>query len=286
MLTFAKIGLVGLVLLSSKMANAEASESCLAGNFFDEKTKVCRPCRPGEYQPKKGMKTCHKCPDNKFTHIAEGAKSVEDCIDEESFRCGPDFINALEQELKCNAKNPKGYCCNYWGWCGEGKENCECKNCTNYRKLPTTNYNNDSDQDETDSDDDKTSATSTTSDCQSKICIDYTTGLRNNPAHLAMTEIYRYDTTFVKEEDKNGRYLYKSIAKDDKKKKPKYAIWWDKGIWMVGEYDKRYTLTAFAVARSDEKCPEKINYIWRYYQSYDKTFRDAGEGMSVYDVNC
>jgi len=227
MLTFAKIGLVGLVLMSSKMANAD-------------------PWIRDDYR-------CH-------TDIKP-------------------LKNSLEQIAECNTSS---HFCNKDGWC----------------QLKTTKDTRDDDddtkdkankpsQDETDSDDDVTNPPSTTSDCQSVICIDFTSGNRYHPAYMALGEIYRYDTKFVIEKkDQNGRNLYKSIAKNDKKKKPKYAIWWKNGIWMVGDYEKRDTLTAFAVAQSDKKCPEEINYIWRFYRSYDNTFIDAGEGMSVYDKNC
>jgi len=210
MLTFAKIGLVGLVLLSSKMANANQLQ--------------------------------------------------------EDYRCNAD----AKQPAECN---PLTHFCNKWGWCELHKKDDDDIN-DKKKKKP---------RDETHSDDDVTDTPSTTSDCQSVICIDYTKGARYHAAYTALADIYRYNTKFViEEEGKNGRHLYKGIAKDDEKKKPKYAIWWKKGLWMVGEYDKRNTLTAFAVAKSSEECPEKINYDWRYYYSYENAFKTAGEGMSVY----
>jgi len=274
MWTFAKIGLVGLILLSSKMANAE---ECLAGNFFDEDTSRCLPCRPGEYQPEKGMTKCLKCPDNKFTNIAVGAKSVEDCKDEESFRCGGQFQNALNKSLECNPKNINAYCCNKWGWCGEGKKNCECDGCQDYRIQTTPATKNDKDDDK--DDDANQDSPSTTSDCHNTICFDFPRGEYDHPAFLVLKNIYRWNTKFVKDgEMKNGRNIYKSIenAKD------KYAMWWLNGYWMVGPNENRGKDSGFATAMSNEECPEKINYDWKYWDGYANSFRKAGRGMTVY----
>jgi len=268
MLTFAKIGLVGFVLLSSKMAIAV---TCSAGTFFDGKT-------------------CLQCPDNKqFTNIKEGAKSVEDCKGAEDYRCGKDFKNALEQELKCNAEDSSANCCTEWGWCDAGKENCE-----DYKKdQPPKNQNKNDDDDDTvdeakkekkDKDDDKTNAPSTTSDCHNEICIDFVSGQQYHHVFHILRDVYKYNTLFVKDkEEKNGRHLYKGIDWSDKKKKPKYAMWWKEGFWMIGQYKNSNTLIAFASAPSDRKCPEEINYDWSYYYSYENSWKNAGQGMSVYN---
>jgi len=282
MFTLAKIGLVGLVLLSSKMTNAEP---CPAGTFLNEKTSRCTACPLGEYDD--GMRKCLKCPDNKFSDM-EGAKSVEECKGQVwrlDWQCGEGILNSLGQEAMCNPNLP--HFCNEYGWCTKHEEDDDntVKEAKKEKKDNTVKEakKEKEDKDETDSDDDMTNTPSTTSDCQSVICIDFTSGLRYHPAHIAMAEIYKYVTKFVKEkEGKNGKNLYKGIALGDEKKKPKYAIWWNKGRWMVGDYDKRNTMTAFAFAQSDEECPEKINYDWRFYNSYDNAFKNAGEGMSVY----
>jgi len=223
MLNFAKIGLVGLVLMSSKMANA--------GNWQDD----------------------YKC------HTE--AKPLFD---------------SFGQPVGCNPS--LSHICNKDGWC-ELKTSDDDDDDTNDKANEE-----EKDKDKTDSDDDVTNTPSTTSDCHTEICIDFTSGNGAHPAFLIMRDVYKYSTLFVKDkEDKNGRNLYKGIDLNDKMKKPKYAMWWKKGFWMVGHYENRDTLIAFASAQSDEKCPEKINYDWSYYYSYENAFKSAGEGMSVFN---
>lgn len=268
MLTFAKIGWVGLVLLSSKMANAE---TCPAGKFFDEETPGCLPCNPGEYQPEEGKNTCHKCPDKKFSD--QGAKSVEDCKDQwikEDYQChtkAKPIIHPLGHwRAECNSSS---HFCNKDGWC----------------QLITTQHKRD-DADDTDDkaqienkDEDKVE-TDTDDDCQHKICIDFTQGYRHQGAFSILRDVYRWNTFFVKSKKmENGRSLYTSVDKSGKK--DKYAMWWIDGNWMVGDYEKRTTWSAFAYAQSEEKCPEKIDYHWKYFDG--NTFKWAGKGMSVYN---
>lgn len=290
MLTYAKIGLVGLVLLASKMANAG---TCPAGTFSNVKTLVCTPCPAGSYQPDEGKNSCLPCPDKKSS--LPGAKSKKDCKDLwlGNFRCGTEHPNELNQPAECNPNDPNAHCCNAWGWCGKGEENCKCEGCKNYKELPTTNPNKDDDDDTDDDDDDKqknrdideSNNPSTTSDagCQDKICIDFTEGHRDHHAFAIMRDVYGWNTFFVKNKEvKDGRNLYTSIGKCGKMKN-KYAMWWKEGYWMVGDYDKRKTWSAFAFARSEENCPEEIAYDWKY--SYGDAFLNADKGMSVYP-NC
>jgi len=272
MLTFAKIGLVGLVLLSSKMADAETS--CPAGAFFDEKTSGCLPCVPGEYKSEEGESMCLKCPDNKLT--IQGAKSVEDCKDQwrGDYKCGVNDLNSLGQRAKCN---PNWFhFCNDDGWCERKKDD-------DYDDTDDKAKKEKKDKDQTDSDDDVTNSPSATSgaDCKDKICIDFTSTHRHHHAFYTMKEVYNWNTHFVKDKEvKDGRNLYASIDKYGKKEK--YAMWWTDGYWMVGEYEKRKTWSAFAYAKSEEKCPEEIAYDWKYFDG--SAWRSADQAMSVYDV--
>jgi len=283
MITPTRIGLVGLVLLSSSLVNAgpkNTGDICDSGDTCASNGRcLTRCCHPDLKQPD-NVAECNsqgkieKCKPG-HTNTRQNGCTVE-------LRCGSNFINSFGQPAKCNPQSEHSYCCNAWGWCGEGEANCDCPTCKDYRKKDEDDNNNDDDkyntndrgEDETDSAD--------TSDCHDKICIDFTSGNQDHPAFQNMKEIYRYNTKFVKDKAKNNRYLYKS---EDSSGKHKFAMWWKNGIWMVGEYDKKNTYKAWAYATSSEACPEEINYDWMYYYKWEKVFKPADKGMSVYH-NC
>merc|ERR1712241_272722 len=244
MLSFAKIGLIGLVMLSSKMAIAEENV----------------PWR-------------------------------------NDWRCGENFNNSLANPAECNPNPPNAYCCNAWGWCGDGKENCGCSTCKNYRKDYDDDANKqlNNDKHDTNGADVVTSTTTTTttaitttttttatnttilrSGCCDKIYINFARGSNNHQAPHDLYYLYGWNIFFVKDKEVDEENVYKSIPANFKKpensnkaKAKTYAMWWKKGYWMVGEADKRGTYTALAYARSNKNCPEEINYDWMYFSSLD-----------------
>jgi len=140
---------------------------------------------------------------------------------------------------------------------------------TNKPKIGSTDESTD------DGTDDSTDDSEANEGCCSKVFIDYTRGHDTSEAFRLLPDIYRYTTNFTKEKDEEN--LYKSNDK-------KYAMWrtLDEEHWMVGEYRKRHTYTAFAYVKSVKKCPNEINYDWKYLNG--DSFKAAYKGMSVYCI--
>jgi len=261
MLTFAKIGLFGMVLLSTRMAEAG-----------DTYIKV-----------KEGS-SCERISNEECRDAAKqlGLKDTKVRVETESEWPPGCYLNNGEktgEKLYFNKNNKSTR------ECTEDYRVCICK-----KSSGNTNEKHEDDRTETETSDKYTEkGKPLDKGCCSKVLIDFVEGFQ----HLGsvqdpyISKLYSASklylsaeskpTIFVKEDTKDGRYLYKAETSSNK-----FAMWWEAGYWMVGQYAQRYKGTALAFAEGFEYCPEDINYTWKYFSHYDKKFYPANEGMSVY----
>lgn len=112
-------------------------------NPDDDQSHCCAPsgyCGTGsEFCTCKGCKDYKKIPESQSLKKATPASEIRwhigfDVAKPGKPRCGPLAPKIKGQVAICDPSDDSAYCCSEWGFCGAGRDFCECKKCINSRK--------------------------------------------------------------------------------------------------------------------------------------------------------
>lgn len=90
-------------------------------------------------------------------------------------------------------------------------------------------------------------------------------------------------------EGQSSKFTFYTKQEGNINDKPRYvsdsgehSIWYQGGKWQVGKIESQGSNYAGLTTKSTDDCPNEPVYNWRYYDSDDEEWYNAGEGFSIW----